>query len=544
MSAAVSASLSVNDMGSQRRSFPDPLLSISGAPVYLGPVRRAGAGTLDEEEGFASTSVARAITERRPYIHAAAAAIFVAATFSAIVSHAQDMPRTAAVIYLLGVTLVGAMEGLWGGLVAAFLASLVYNFLLSDPIFRFSLTSPEEYIPLIAFNLSAAASGLLAGSLRDRALAAERANRRMRLLFAVSRNLQAAVTLSDVPAAVASYAGDDEAPEIYVVSGEGLAPIQPSSRHGELARRLYDSGRSMLSEGRHRALPLSIKARPIGVIVLDEGSEAIRRPGQHDLQAFVNLTSIALERCLLLEQVSEAELIKRSEEFKTALLSSVSHDMRTPLSAIAASASGLASFGRDLPEDTRNDLLNMIQEQCERLNRYTGNLLNLTRLQAGLDASQFTECDAIEVLGSAIAHVRRLAAGRRIEKCYEAETALVRADPAMLEQVYYNVLENALRYSPPEAPVRVIARSCGSTLYVSIKDSGHGIPAADRSRIFDRFYRTRAAQAQEGSGLGLSIAKGFTEAFGGSIDARQPDSGAGTTIRIALPLLRDKRPLQ
>lgn len=545
MPAAVSVGLPLRrETNAGLRLPPDASLSIVRPSSYVSIGKKVGAGTLDEEQALARASIVRAITERRPLMHAAAAATFMIATSTAVISQGHDMPRTAAVVYLLGITLVGAMEGFWGGLVAAILASLVYNFFLSDPVFRFSLTSPEEYIPLIAFNISAAASGLLAGGLRDRALAAERASRRLQLLFAVSRSLQAAVRLSDIPEAVASYAGEDETPEIYVVSGDRLEPVQRTCRHRELAQRLFESGQHELGEGENRAFLLSATVHPIGVIVLPERTEAVRRPGQHDLKAFVSLTSIALERCLLLQQLSEAELVKRSEEFKTALLSSVSHDMRTPLSAISASASGLASFGKDLPEDTRNDLLGMIQEQCERLNRYTSNLLNLGRLQAGLDARQFTECDAIEVLGSAIAHVRRLASGRRIEKRFASDSALVRAVPAMLEQVYHNVLENALRYSPPDSPVRVIARISGSSLVVSIEDSGDGIPQADRLHVFERFYRSNAAQAQEGSGLGLSIARGFTEAFGGSIEARQPDSGIGTAIRIALPLLREERVAQ
>jgi two-component system sensor histidine kinase KdpD len=251
----------------------------------------------------------------------------------------------------------------------------------------------------------------------------------------------------------------------------------------------------------------------------------------------VNLLSIALERCLLLERLSEAELVKRSEEFKTALLSSVSHDMRTPLSAISASASSLARFGAELDGETRRDLLSMIQEQCDRLNRYTTNLLNLGRLQAGVDDTQFTQCDALEVLGSAIARTRNLGSKHEITKFYEVASASVRADPVMLEQVYYNVLENAARYSPDGSRIEVWAAVNGDDLCISILDQGPGIPPADLELVFDRFYRSRSAFPSEGSGLGLSIAKGFTQAFGGSIEAAPaPGHPGGTMIKIALPL--------
>ncbi len=244
-----------------------------------------------------------------------------------------------------------------------------------------------------------------------------------------------------------------------------------------------------------------------------------------------------MERCLLLERLSEAELIKRSEEFKTALLSSVSHDMRTPLSAISASASSLASFGTELSEETRADLLAMIQQQCERLNRYTTNLLNLGRIQSGVDPKLFTECDALDVLGTAISRTRMIDDAPDIRKAYGVPSASVRADPVMLEQVFYNVLENAVRYSPAESQIQVTANVNGTELAISISDVGPGIAADDLERIFDRFYRSHSALNEEGSGLGLSIAKGFTEAFGGSIVAgRAHHLEGGTIIKIRLPL--------
>jgi two-component system sensor histidine kinase KdpD len=252
--------------------------------------------------------------------------------------------------------------------------------------------------------------------------------------------------------------------------------------------------------------------------------------------------SIAVERCLLLEQVSEAELLKRSEEFKSALLSSVSHDLRTPLSAISASASSLIRFGNELAPETRADLLLMIQQQCDRLNRYTTNLLNLVRLRAGVDSTRFTECDALDVLGTAISRARAAGDGRAISKDYEVATAIVRADPVMLEQVFYNVLENAVRYSPAETPINVSAHKRGGWLLVLVEDHGAGIAETDRKRVFERFYRSHAGLAHEGNGLGLSIAKGFTEAFGGSIEAsRSQGSVSGTTIKIELPLRSEEQ---
>lgn len=478
------------------------------------------------------------IATHRHYARAAALAVFILAALAAVVAQQTSRPVTAAIVFLLGVTLVGALEGLRGGLVAAVLASVIYNFFLSDPVFRFSLTSAEKYVPLIAFNLIAAMSGLLAGRLKDRALAAELSSRRMQALFDVSQRLQAAVRMRDIPEAISGFTPSE--PEIYVTSGAAIEPIQVSSQHIILARQLIESGDSVLREGDYKALRLSVPAGTDAVLVLARPERPREVSTDHDLDAFVNLLSIALERCLLLERLSEADLIRRSEEFKTALLSSVSHDMRTPLSAISASASSLSRFGGELDDDTRRDLLSMIEEQCDRLNRYTTNLLNLGRLQAGVDQTQFTQCDALEVLGSAISRTRSLGTTHEISKNYVVGSAPVRADPVMLEQIFYNVLENAVRYSADGSRIEVAAAVIDQNLAVTISDEGHGIPAADLELVFDRFYRSRSSHPQEGSGLGLSIARGFAQAFHGSIEAAPaPQPLGGTMIKISLPLETD-----
>ncbi|HLL32186.1 MAG TPA: ATP-binding protein [Allosphingosinicella sp.] len=479
---------------------------------------------------------ARSIPTGRVPAQALAVFIFLLATAAAIAAQRAQLPLTAAILYLLGVTLVGGLAGIRGGLAGALAASLIYNFFISDPVFRFSLVSAEEYVPLIGFNLSAAASALLAGRLKERALAAETANLQLKALLDLSQRLQSAVHVDQIPAAIQAFVRSigRTAPELYVVKDGEPVPVEGPGKGIELARELVASGVVRLALADSLALLLATGAGPVGALVLPQAPGSRARQRDQDLEAFVNVLSITLERCLLLEQLSEAELIKRSEEFKTALLSSVSHDMRTPLSAISASASSLASY--ELPAEVRGDLLATIREQCERLNRYTTNLLNLGRLQGGLDPKHFTECDAFEVLGTAISRARNVAGERGIVKCYRVDSALVRADPVMLEQVFYNVLENAVHYSPERSSIAVAADVEDGHLLIDILDEGPGIAPGDEERVFNRFYRAQPPSSHEGSGLGLSIARGFTEAFGGSIAARADDVCGGTRISIRLPL--------
>ena len=474
------------------------------------------------------------LIERPQTTHLAALSVLAVATAAATLAHQADRPITSAVLYLLGVTIVGALEGVWGGLVGALAASLIYNFFLIEPTFGFSFTSLEDYVPLIAFNVSAAVSGILTGRLRDRALAAETATGRVAALLALSQQLQTAVEPEDVLDAVNDFWGSAERRfELFVREPNSLTPVR-GAEHSDLALSALSSARPSLRQDRCEAVRLSSPNGTIGVLVVEDiaASQALE-----DMDALVSLVSIALERCLLLLSLSEAELVKRSEELKTALLTSVSHDMRTPLSAIAASASSLARYGGDLSKNSCADLLDMIQEQCRRLDRYTTNLLNLSRVQAGIDCAGFTQCDAIEALGSAIVLARKLESGHRIRKEFSIAEAVVTADPVMLEQTFYNVLENAIRYSPAASTIAVSANIEADRLLLSFADEGPGIPTQDMERVFERFYRAASAGTSEGSGLGLAIARGFTEAFGGRISAAT-GKVAGTCITVELPFER------
>lgn len=462
--------------------------------------------------------------------------IFVAASLGAFWGHYAGHQFTAALVYVVGVTWVGSQSGLRGGLLAAVLASVIFNFFLSEPLYRFSMTSADEGVPLIAFALGAGISGTLAGRLNDRARAAEKARRQLELLLVASRSLQRPLQVSEIPLAIADFlaAPDHEVPELYVVRGGRLDPVEREQER-ELALQLFGEGGDRLSQGRKSALAIRNPTGLLAVMVCDD--HLLARLGEDaETVAFLNVLSLATERCLLLERLADSEALERSEALKTALLSSVSHDLRTPLAAIAASATSLSSYGADLSEEVRGSLLHTIEEQCERLNRYTANILSLGRVQFGLGDTDLQEVEAVEVLSGAVARARSLSFRHTIVKQLPAGEAIVRADPIMLEQSFFNVIENAVRHTPG-GRVSVAAEILSGTLRVSIVDEGAGIPVEELGRIFDRFYRGSTGGSREGSGLGLSIAKGFVEAFGGSICAISPNGArGGSCFQIELPL--------
>jgi two-component system sensor histidine kinase KdpD len=464
------------------------------------------------------------------------AVVGLAALGVAFAAHLHGRPITAALLSVFGVTVVGALMGVRAGLISGVVASLTYNLLLTDPFLRFSLASADDLVPIIALNVSAIASGLIAGRLHDRAVAAEAAGRLVAELLAFSQALQRSVTLEEIQDVARQYilpGGGFR--QLFVEVGGQLSSPYDSEVGGCVAAEVWSSLLPELRVGDSVGLVLATGERRLGLIVV----EASARAASHDnVRSFLPLLALAVQRWLLASELSEADAVRRSESFKTALLSSVSHDLRTPLAAISASATSLATFDEAFDTATKHELLATIREQCDRLDRLTTNLLNIGRIEGGLDVEQMPVIDGIEVLGSALARVRQLHPDHVFDKEFGARSANVRADEALLEQVFMNVCANAAVHTAPGTKVRVSAAISHRSLLVSVQDDGPGIPAVDRDRVFDRFFQgTSDGRTQVGSGLGLSIAKGFAERIGGTIKATSaaPPLG-GASIEIVLPL--------
>jgi len=466
--------------------------------------------------------------------------IFVLATAGTYLAQFMDRPITAVLIFLMGVIAIGARSGVYSGVVAALTASFVYNFFLSEPVFMFGVSTADEIVPLIAFNVCAIAAGALAGRLADSAKAARAAERRSRFLLQVSGELQQAISASDVAEITRRLLPLERLVDLEIyIHRDGV--LQRSGKEGHVP----DALTALLADNTSGQTPSPFRAH---VLNASNGEHGIVKffmaPKQRgdselpDLQALANLLALAVDRCLLLERATEAAAMQRSEELKTAILSSVSHDLRTPLTAIEAAASSLRSFRSTLSDAQKDTMLDTINEQCSRLNRYTANLLDMGRIQSGISEKLLSEVDIAEILGVVLNSARQLFPDRGITKDLRTPFALVRANPAMLEQVIFNVLENALVHGASDHPVVVRLDAHEESAVLEIADSGPGIAPADRTHIFERFYRAGDRFHRRGSGLGLYIAKGFIDAFGGTISARSlTENGTGTGVTIELPLV-------
>ena len=236
------------------------------------------------------------------------------------------------------------------------------------------------------------------------------------------------------------------------------------------------------------------------------------------------------------DELEGARVQGETERLRNALLSSVSHDLRSPLASMIGAAGTLISYEEKLPQEERRELLQAILGEGQRLDRYIQNLLDMTRLGHGTLKLNRDWIDSAEIVAAAVTRLRKLFPDLRVETIAPQETVLLYVHPALIEQALFNILENAARFSPPEEPVRVSVHSSGERLLIDVSDRGPGIPEDERARIFDMFYSvSRGDRAPQGTGLGLAICRGMIGAHGGSVEAL-PGDGIGTTIRISLPL--------
>lgn len=468
------------------------------------------------------------------------AAVLALSAFLAFAVHPVGEVASA-LVFVLGITIAGALCGLSAALIAALAAFLIFNFYLTEPALTFRIATGSDVAPLIVFNLCALVSGVLAGQLKDHAQAARTSNLQLNSLLALSQELQAAQRLSDVVTTVerAAHRILGASIALYRVDGDtlhGLSAAAADARALEFARRVNAEPGGSLIEAPLIGRRLKPGEDASVLLVL----EAMRPDGIEPafLEAIGNIVALALERAALSEQITETRAVARAEELKTALLASVSHDFRTPLTAISASASSLVAYGERFDPETSMRLLRGIVEECERLNRYTANLLEMSRMEAGGQAQPLQVLSAAEMAAAALQRVRSRAGTRDIRLQFPEEDLLVAANPALFELVLINILDNAILYSGEDAQVEIAIRAEDGACRIDIADSGQGIPEAALPRIFDRFYRAGKNETAggRGSGLGLAIAKGFVEALGGTIHATVPGlDRRGTRIIIRLP---------
>jgi two-component system sensor histidine kinase KdpD len=313
-----------------------------------------------------------------------------------------------------------------------------------------------------------------------------------------------------------------------------LAAARWSWAHNRAAGR----GADTLPGAKWLFLPFRTGRGAVGVlgIIRDEPGPLLTPDGRRLLDALADQAALAIERITLAEAIDRARVMAETERLRAALLTSISHDLRTPLATIIGSLTSLRSFGKSYDDATRDELMAAVQTEAERLNRFIGNLLDMTRLESGAVDLKPELADLGEIIGTALERTAKLLAAHRVEIEIAPDLPMLRTDYLLLEQALFNLLDNAAKYAPARTRVLIRARRDGGAVVIEISDEGPGIPPQELERIFDKFYRVHAQDRQRaGTGLGLAICRGFIEALGGSISAANLRGEHGAVFTIRLP---------
>lgn len=467
--------------------------------------------------------------------------IFLFAMGSTYLAQQADRPITAVLIFLTGVIIIAFRSGLASAMVAAIAASIVYNFFLSEPTYKFGITSADEAVPLLAFNIAAVLAGALVGRLKDSALKAYNAQSETAFLLTVSDRLQSAVKLDDVENAIRGIIPRQGVETVEIFLASGKAYVRPGTGEVEFdpLKPFLDEAEGNREVGKPVFIELTGARGTLGLVKFRLAEMPSDRGLMQNLKSIAALLGLAVERCLLLEEAAEAKAAARNEKLKDALLSSVSHDLRTPVTVIQAAAGALRSGQVSLGEDDRQRFLGSILEQCAKLDRYTSELLDVGQIQSGIAEDQFEIVDFNEIARLAMKHAKAVHASLKLDHNLSSEAVFVRANGTMLEQAIYNVIDNAQKFGGQNGPVRIELDRTENSAVLSITDSGPGIFEHERPHVFTRFFKGGKDSSMSGMGLGLFIAKGFVEAFSGSIAMESPlETGNGARVTIELPLVQ------
>lgn len=452
-------------------------------------------------------------------------------------------------IFLAAILAAAVLHGLAPGMVAALCAFAIYNFLFLSPRYSFAIGSPTDLLTLMVFLAVALATGILAGRSRDRAREAQRRASDLTSLLVATRAFSRAPTKNYAAKALAEQMTAATGARSIVLLPENGELVAVAGTPEELgpgamaaARWTWERGEpaghstGTLPQSNWSFRPLSGVQNRVGVVGVERLTILPGSDQEKLLRALADGGGVAIERADFALHAVEAETLRRSDRFRTALLNSVSHDLRTPLSTVLGASSTLLELGDKLAPAVKQDLLESIREEAERLNHYIRNLLDMTRLEGGGVTLRLEDSDIELVLRAATARLSRRLGEHSISYDFPAELPKVTIDPALLEQAVVNILENAIAYSPENTEISIAAYEDRKKVIISIEDEGKGIPTDELERVFDKFRRLEEPTDRgKGVGLGLSITKGFIEAMGGTIVAASPIHGdKGTRMLIAL----------
>ena len=478
-------------------------------------------------------------------------ATVLASALAWAVSSVLPLPNIS-LVFLAAVLLVAVRSSLGPALACAALSFLTYDFLFIPPNFSFSIQREEDVLTLLFFLLMAALTGNLAARQRRQLQALRDTQEETTELLDLSRKLTAATDRQAVVSAAAQHLNGWSDLQLCLLNRDGQGgwkvetggPLQFTESERAAADWAWQHdqpagmGTGTLPFGRWWWWPLSVEDGPLALLgVCAKEGQTLSGQRRRLLTALSQPLAQALARAQLADDLEAARLHGETEQLRSALLASVSHDLRTPLTSMRGSIDSLLALGEAIPLEDRRELLEGTRDEAERLDRYIQNLLDMTRLGHGALKLARDWVSPADIVGSALNRLRAVLSSLQVSTDVPAELPLLYVHAALIEQALVNVLENAARFSPSHGRLQLRAGADDSEVFFSVSDEGPGIPVDERAKIFDMFYTAaRGDRGGQGTGLGLAICQGMVGAHGGRISVGDGIDGRGTCITLHLPL--------
>jgi len=491
-------------------------------------------------------------------LHLLEGAVTVAlATAFGVGIHSQVPISNVSLVFVVPVFIAAMRHGLVASSFAAILAVLSYNFFFLPPLYTFTIADPHNVVALFFLLFIAILASALASRLRMQTVRLRAEARRSADLHGFGRKIADVTTLDDLLWVVVAQLARTLRVEVVVLMPERRA--DPASRlqvraafppedeidEADLAAARWSwdhdtptgAGTDTLPGARRLFLPLGTAQGKVALLGVLAGEQAgpLAPEQRRLLDALSDQAAIAIEKMLLVEQVNEERVASERERVRSAMLASVSHDLRTPLASIIGAISSLRSYSAQYDEAARRELLATAQEEAERLNRFVGNLLDMTRLDAGAIAPHLEPVDVGDLVSTMLRRAQPLLARHKVTSDIPADLPPVSADFPLIEQALFNLIDNAAKYAPANTGIEVSAVHSGDMVEIRIRDEGPGIAEEALPHVFDKFFRaSNGDRKRPGTGLGLAIARGFVEAMGGGVVAANRADRSGAEFRVRL----------
>jgi two-component system, OmpR family, sensor histidine kinase KdpD len=492
----------------------------------------------------------------RPLGYVGSAALVAVALVCGLLIERYIGLQSVLLVFLVAIIGSAIAWGLLPSLFACILSVLGFNFFLIPPVYTFTIADPDNAVALFFFFFVAVIVSNLTAATRSQIVVARVRAKTTAALYSFSRKLAGIGSVDDLLSATTDQVASmlDGRTALFMPAKQGgsievACTYPPDDRldEADLAAARWSwahnaaagAGATPSLESKRLFLPLRTGSGPVGVIGIQrEASAGSLNPDERRLlDALADQAAVAIERVSLAGVLAEARVLAETERLRTALLTSISHDLRTPLASIVGAVSALRSFSEKYSPQQREELLATLQSEAERLNRFVNNLLDMTSLESGAVELQLELFDIGEIIGAALRRAADVLARHHLEIDLEPDLPMLFVDAVLIEQVLFNLLDNAAKYAPPDTRIDIRVRREGGLVVIEICDQGKGIPSADLERVFDKFYRVQAQDRRRaGTGLGLAICRGFVEAHRGRIAAENRGDRAGAVLRLSLPI--------